>query len=591
MSIHLRIATIALTLWAADLSAAILTVGISSPGAACTHGSLQAAIDTAAVTTGPDEIRIQQLAGGYLNQAVVVDNQSLSITGGFAVCDSATFPIAPVGRTILSGAGGPAAPVLWIKSTAGLPVNVQLDRLELVGGDYTNDSGGGLRVEALGQVTLSHSRIANNAAFDGAGIAVLELTSAAGVSLLIGDDVQVEDNQASGMGGGIIVRGGFLRMGGTNTVVRRNAASRGGGVATWIGFNTTGVTEIVSGGEGADGIISNNTASAVGGGVWAGQMGAVRLFTTDAAQPVRIDHNQAKFGGGLASENGGAIRAWGIIIDSNLSVSANGTGAGGAAMVIGPSLLSLQPALFSGAPLGAVACAANNPCNAIIGNRALLNGQPGFGAVLAISNNDTNALASVSLVATTVANNLGDSLFLGGPLTGGGPASISINNSRIGPNPDARKLLDTSWATQFGCNLCTITGTSSNVPPVGALFSTNGDLLLASSIIWEPGRDLIDTMPSLLLAADLLLHNASDFPAQTDIRVGDPQFVAPTLGDFHLAATSPALDSAPTTDVPELDLDGNPRVVDLVEIPNLGGSVDLGAYERPADVLFRSGFE
>jgi hypothetical protein len=264
---------------------------------------------------------------------------------------------------------------------------------------------------------------------------------------------------------------------------------------------------------------------------------------------------------------------------------------GGAALVIGPSLFEVQPALSPGAPSGTVACAASSPCNLIVGNSAFFGDQPGVGSVLGIANADATAPADVSLWSTTIINNPGASLFTDEVFSGGGAASIDLINSRIGPNPDTGKLLQATRGTNFDCGLCTITGTGAQVPSFGALFSTNGELVLLSSIIWEPGRDVVDSSPALVLAADLLLHDATDFPAQTDIRVGDPQFVAPTLGDFHLAATSPALDSAPTTDVPELDLDGNPRVVDLVEIPNLGGSVDLGAYERPADVLFRSGFE
>jgi parallel beta-helix repeat protein len=47
-------------------------------------------------------------------------------------------------------------------------------------------------------------------------------------------------------------------------------------------------------------------------------------------------------------------------------------------------------------------------------------------------------------------------------------------------------------------------------------------------------------------------------------------FVAPGV-DFHLSATSPALDAGTSTDAPAVDLDGNPRPV--------GAAVDVGAYE------------
>jgi hypothetical protein len=56
----------------------------------------------------------------------------------------------------------------------------------------------------------------------------------------------------------------------------------------------------------------------------------------------------------------------------------------------------------------------------------------------------------------------------------------------------------------------------------------------------------------------------------------DPQFVNATIGDFHLAATSPCIDAGITQPwmIGAQDLDGNPRVS--------GASVDIGAYEKPA---------
>jgi hypothetical protein len=64
----------------------------------------------------------------------------------------------------------------------------------------------------------------------------------------------------------------------------------------------------------------------------------------------------------------------------------------------------------------------------------------------------------------------------------------------------------------------------------------------------------------------------------------DPQFHDTGNGDFHLTSTSPAINAGINTpsNLPDFDLDGSPRI--------LGGTVDIGAYERsttalhPADV-------
>jgi len=54
---------------------------------------------------------------------------------------------------------------------------------------------------------------------------------------------------------------------------------------------------------------------------------------------------------------------------------------------------------------------------------------------------------------------------------------------------------------------------------------------------------------------------------------GNPQFVAPLDGDYHLRPHSPAINAGDSTvaGLPATDLDGNPRIV--------GSAVDVGAYE------------
>jgi len=54
---------------------------------------------------------------------------------------------------------------------------------------------------------------------------------------------------------------------------------------------------------------------------------------------------------------------------------------------------------------------------------------------------------------------------------------------------------------------------------------------------------------------------------------GDPLFVDPANGDYHLRASSPAINAGDNSapNLPSTDLDGNPRIV--------GPAVDIGAYE------------
>ncbi|MDA8019356.1 MAG: hypothetical protein MPN21_18090 [Thermoanaerobaculia bacterium] len=63
--------------------------------------------------------------------------------------------------------------------------------------------------------------------------------------------------------------------------------------------------------------------------------------------------------------------------------------------------------------------------------------------------------------------------------------------------------------------------------------------------------------------------------------MSDPGFVDPIAGDFHLLATSPAVDRGVTLPVFE-DFDGAPRIS--------GNAPDLGPFEDQG-VLFADGFE
>ena len=53
--------------------------------------------------------------------------------------------------------------------------------------------------------------------------------------------------------------------------------------------------------------------------------------------------------------------------------------------------------------------------------------------------------------------------------------------------------------------------------------------------------------------------------------VGDPCFVNPSLGDFHLKPNSPAIDKGSPIDAPSYDFEGDPRPA--------GSGYDIGIDE------------
>lgn len=66
-------------------------------------------------------------------------------------------------------------------------------------------------------------------------------------------------------------------------------------------------------------------------------------------------------------------------------------------------------------------------------------------------------------------------------------------------------------------------------------------------------------------------HGYPDEVCGTDCQVGDPRWVNPSAGDFHLQAGSPAIDRGSATDAPAVDFEGTSR-------PQ-GHGVDIGAFE------------
>jgi len=135
-----------------------------------------------------------------------------------------------------------------------------------------------------------------------------------------------------------------------------------------------------------------------------------------------------------------------------------------------------------------------------------------------------------------------------------------------------------------------------NVMSAGhVLSSAAGPLELFDSIIAQPG--ILSADPAIVdgsHAAHVLSNDRSTLPDTAYMHEGAPTFRDAAHGDYHLARTSLGVDDAPAAGGG--DLERKPRAVDLADVPNQFGPMDLGAYEiQPrcsnADTVFCDGFD
>jgi hypothetical protein len=245
--------------------------------------------------------------------------------------------------------------------------------------------------------------------------------------------------------------------------------------------------------------------------------------------------------------------------------------------------------------LGARACAASVQCNRFVDNKAEDGaGDPTDGSTILLQNAAT--LFADRLIAR---QNTGAHLLreLGDASSDASYAALS--NCLFVANTFTQELIAQTDgdAASLYMNSCTIADNAIGAPHA---FLAPGIIVLLYDIIDQPGRTTVDppiTDPDH--ATYLLTNDRSTLPDTVYIHEGIPTFVDAANGDYHLTSNSLGVDSAPpdaNTGAPRADLDRKPRVVDLPEVPNNFGPMDLGAYEiqppcSAADTVYCDGFD
>ncbi|HET6546524.1 MAG TPA: hypothetical protein VFG55_07255 [Rhodanobacteraceae bacterium] len=567
--------------------------------AACNFADLQQAVDAATDPEGNSILIAQNL--DYLNQHVVITGKNINLLGGLAECSSSDY----IGQTTIHGTAG------YSLIEIGGNSHVYLGNLFITGATTNaNQSGGGISFTGQGSLELANTTVSLNSADYGGGINVNG--SGGPATLTLDSDTLILNNTAATSGGGIRLEG--------NT--RMYALQP----QTWIAFNHApngyggGIevlgparADIASPGYNGAAVIDFNDAQ-YGGGIAALAINVeridvtVRLFTTDALNPVQIANNSASAtGGGVylkPYEYDGAFSfatlcAFDFRINDNLAQEGSALYVdedhtiddsfyvGGDLKLNGPDSCGPE----SPPALGAVACDPSVPCNEINRNIAQdSSGTPTPGSAILVQDAGTFSANRLLMRGNQGAHAI---------RTFGGFQSF-VHNCLVADNQVTGELvrIDNDYladTTEF-VN-CTFANNAIGGDTV--IYSGHG-LGLADMIIDQPGVPTLAYTgdPAELSVSYVLSNDTSTLPVATGVIQGEPTFVDAANGDYHLLLSSLGVDFAPA--VGGTDLDRVPRTVDLPGVPNEYGALDLGAYEiqidivlscANADTIFCDGFE
>lgn len=526
------------------------------PGGGCDYSVIQDAVDAA---QDGDEIRVA--TGTYtdvndrggLAQVVYLD-KSLSLRGGYTVTDWVTSE--PGANPTTLDARGQGR-VLYI--AAGISPTVE--NLRITGGHATG-LGGGPSGEHVGGgvyghasvITLSGCHVISNTAQWGGGIYLV-----AAKSVLVGNGVvnnaALTHDSVTPRGGGVYLRGGEAVL--TDNTFSANGAQWGGGLYVREGTVSLASNRFLA-----------NTAEDGGGGVCTTR-GAVHLVDNV------VDGNAAELGGGaylwqsettvvastfsnnVADWGGGLYQAEGTLAFGGSAVISNTANRGAGGMCVERAVADLFESRF-------------------LANNAL--GSKGGGLYLW---SRAKAAFTNTVVADNYAAGSGSGMYLWG------------SSARLVHTTLARNGATNATGTTLGHSVSDEAGPGSeirsgSVDSIGldlrnAAVAVTNVILVGHGVGIYVDADSAGSFQGTLWGSGSWA-NDSDWAGpgeidRADDHWGDPAFVDPDGGDYHVGASSAAIDRGVDAAVYR-DIDGDPRP--------LRGGFDLGADEYAEIDLSRS---
>jgi hypothetical protein len=562
----------------------------------CDFTTIQAAVQ--ASTTSGDTIVLAY--GATYTEHVDIADRSLTIKSGASCLLGGATRLAPAESAPSVSVSGPGNDNVFAITGNS---HITLIDLDIVNGKKSPGNGGAISFDGTGTLTLNTCWVRNNSADSGGGIWFKGTSTTTQSELKLQVDTRILVNIAnSGGGGGIHVQGNsLLTVSGPRAEINGNKALNGNGG----GIEVIGPAKAnISSSDFAESSVVQGNSAKYGGGIAiegdetdSGGSSVVQLFTQDASHPVGVVGNSASHTGGgiylqpvdaLGFTNYVSVFAWDYRVDDNFA--AEGAAIYGDSDFDGIQYHTGSDVYLGGTvsfplptQLGAIACTDSRVCNTINGNHAedavgnptsaILMQDDGYFNATRFSMRNNEVAHVIRIVGDDTFSELSECL-------------IADNKGIDVAPPSGTQELIYAAGNSVGMMISSCTFANDLIGATH-MIHTESDLTLENSIIAEPGTLALDYSgnPANRHILYVLSNDITTLPnSGNGVIPGTPVFVDPANGDYHLKATSLGVDFAPPPPIappgPDtIDLDGNPRDVDLAFAGDVFGTRDLGAYE------------